>query len=73
LKSIQKAFSSNEYEKIKIGIGRPNSKDQEEVSNYVLGNFPEGIFIYYNNFLEQLEKIKADVFPKILNYFNIKL
>lgn len=70
---MQKAFNSNEYEKIKIGIGRPNSKSQEEVANYVLGNFPEGKLYLSFIHIEQLTKIKQDVFPKIVNYFNLKL
>jgi PTH1 family peptidyl-tRNA hydrolase len=43
LKSIQQNFSSNDFEKIKIGIGRPNSKDPNEVADYVLEKFPECI------------------------------
>ena len=39
---MQQAFSSNEFEKIKIGIGRPNTKDPEEVADYVLKKFPQG-------------------------------
>ena len=45
IKSIVTAFGHNEFEKIKIGIGRPNSKNPEIVSNYVLGEFSQGIWL----------------------------
>ena len=42
LKSIVQQIKSNDFEKIKIGIGRPNSKDPDVVANYCLSNFPSG-------------------------------
>jgi len=42
LKSIVKQLNSNDFEKIKIGIGRPSSKDPEVVANYCLSNIPRG-------------------------------
>lgn len=45
LKSIVDNLKSNDFQKIKIGIGRPNSKDPEVVANYVLGNFSDCKYI----------------------------
>jgi len=47
LKSIAKQINTNDYEKIKIGIGRPNSKDPEVVANYCISNIPKGILFYF--------------------------
>ena len=57
------AFGSNNFEKVKIGIGRPESKNPEVVAKWVLSEFPE----------EHLDKIKLEAFPKIIKAFNLLL
>lgn len=49
LKSLTTAFAKNDFMKIKIGVGRPNSTNQEHVVKYVLDRIPEGIKLVYNN------------------------
>jgi peptidyl-tRNA hydrolase len=39
LKSIFSCLKTNDYEKIKIGVGRPDTHDPEIVAQYVLGEF----------------------------------
>jgi PTH1 family peptidyl-tRNA hydrolase len=58
---MQNSFSSNDFEKIKIGIGRPNSKDPNVVADYVLKEFPD----------DHLNKIREGVYPKILKHINL--
>lgn len=58
---MQKMFNSNDFEKIKIGIGRPNSKDPDVVADYVLKDFPA----------QHLDKIRETVYPKIIKAINL--
>lgn len=62
IKSVMTAFGHNNFEKIKIGIGRPYSKDPEIVSKFVLSKFSKN----------ELEGLEATSFAKIENYFNLK-
>lgn len=62
IKSLNKYFKNEDYEKIKVGIGRPTSKDPNIVANYVVGKF--------NN--REIDLIKAKAYPKIENYLNLK-
>ena len=39
LKSIIASLKSNDFKRLRIGIGRPKSRDRESVSQYVLSNF----------------------------------
>jgi PTH1 family peptidyl-tRNA hydrolase len=61
IKSMVSSFGCNSFEKIKIGIGRPESKNPEVVANWVLQEFPQ----------THLEKIKSDAFPKIIKQLNL--
>ena len=70
LKSLNQALSSNEFEKIKIGIGRPNSKNPDDVGDYVLENFSNGNY-FINMITDHLIKIKESVFPKIIKAINL--
>ncbi len=51
----------NDFEKIKIGIGRPNSKDPNIVANYCLADIPN----------DHLNKIKSETFEKITKHLNL--
>lgn len=62
IKSFNRHFKNDSYEKIKIGIGRPDSRDPDIVSDYVLSNFSK----------KELEIIEASSFLKIENYINLK-
>jgi len=55
LKSINDTFCSNDYLKVKIGVGRPTSHNPKVVSDFVLGSIP----------LKDLEVIKTNAFPRI--------
>ncbi len=41
LRSIQKELGTNEFRRVRVGVGRPDSTDPEVVSNWVLGPFDE--------------------------------
>jgi peptidyl-tRNA hydrolase, PTH1 family len=60
LKSVRSCFGSNDFEKIKIGIGRPNSKNPDVVAGYVLKDFPD----------EHLKLIREGAYPRILKGIN---
>lgn len=60
IKSIMSAFGHNTFEKIKIGIGRPKSRDTEVVCDYVLAEF---------NRIER-EILEIETFPKIEDYLS---
>jgi PTH1 family peptidyl-tRNA hydrolase len=60
LKSVRSCFGSNDFEKIKIGIGRPNSKNPDVVAGYVLKDFPE----------DHLKLIKEGAYSRIIKGIN---
>lgn len=62
IKSIVNALGNNNFEKIKIGIGRPSSHNPSIVSNYVLSKFTNG----------QIKVLEDTSFVKIENYLNYK-
>lgn len=39
VQSVIGAVGGKEFKRLQLGIGRPNSRDPEAVSNYVLQNF----------------------------------
>ncbi|MSX01932.1 MAG: aminoacyl-tRNA hydrolase [Actinobacteria bacterium] len=41
LKSLRKGFGSEQFGRIRIGVGRPDSTDRKEVSDYVLGRWQQ--------------------------------
>ena len=41
LKSLRDGFASNDFWRLRVGVGRPDSTDPEIVSAYVLGRFAE--------------------------------
>ena len=41
LKSLAQGFGSNDFWRVRVGVGRPDSTDPEIVSSYVLGRFTE--------------------------------
>ena len=41
LKSLRDGFASNDYWRVRVGVGRPDSTDPEIVSAHVLGRFSE--------------------------------
>jgi peptidyl-tRNA hydrolase, PTH1 family len=41
LKSLKQGLGSNDYWRVRVGVGRPDSSDPEIVSAYVLGRFSE--------------------------------
>ena len=41
LKSLRDGFGSNDYWRVRVGVGRPDSTDPEIVARYVLGRFRE--------------------------------
>jgi PTH1 family peptidyl-tRNA hydrolase len=41
LKSLRDGFGSNDYWRVRTGVGRPDSTDPEIVSAHVLGRFSE--------------------------------
>ena len=51
-----------DFIRIGIGISRPRCRDRGTVGSYVLGNFSSN----------ELDVLKNDVFPKILNEHFIK-
>jgi peptidyl-tRNA hydrolase, PTH1 family len=42
LKSLESGLGSRDFERVRIGVGRPDSTDPEIVSRWVLGRFSEG-------------------------------
>lgn len=41
LKSLDRGFGSRDFQRVRIGVGRPDSTDPEVVSRFVLGRFDE--------------------------------
>jgi peptidyl-tRNA hydrolase, PTH1 family len=41
LKSVATALGSNDFRRVRVGVGRPDSTDPEIVSRHVLGRFTE--------------------------------
>jgi peptidyl-tRNA hydrolase, PTH1 family len=41
LKSVKRELGSNEFTRVRVGVGRPDSTDPEIVSRHVLGRFSE--------------------------------
>ena len=41
LKSLKQGLGSNDFWRVRVGVGRPDSTDPEIVSSYVLGRFSE--------------------------------
>ncbi|MGB0872874.1 MAG: aminoacyl-tRNA hydrolase [Solirubrobacterales bacterium] len=41
LRSIQKELGTNDFRRVRVGVGRPDSTDPEVVSSWVLGPFDE--------------------------------
>jgi peptidyl-tRNA hydrolase, PTH1 family len=41
LKSLRDGFASNDFWRVRVGVGRPDTTDPEVVSAYVLGRFSE--------------------------------
>ncbi len=41
LKSLKRGFGDTEFQRVRVGVGRPDSTDPEIVSAYVLGRFSE--------------------------------
>lgn len=62
LKGVINSFGNNNFEKIKIGIGRPESKNPLIVSNYVLSRFER----------KEIEILEELSFRKIEDYINRK-
>lgn len=56
-------FGCNSFEKIKVGVGRPQSKNPEIVADWVLKDFSP----------EHLEKIRSEAFPRIIKHLNLLL
>jgi len=42
LKSLERGLGSRDFQRVRIGVGRPDSTDPEIVSRWVLGRFSEG-------------------------------
>lgn len=55
VKSVRNALGVPQTEKILIGIGRPNSKDPEVVSDYVLGQWTR----------KERQELEEQVFPAV--------
>lgn len=62
IKSFIKFYKNEDFEKIKIGIGRPNSKDPDIVGKYVLSKFRPN----------EIDVLESTSFKKIENYLNLK-
>jgi PTH1 family peptidyl-tRNA hydrolase len=41
LKSVRRELGTNQFSRVRVGVGRPASSDPEVVSDYVLGRFSE--------------------------------
>lgn len=41
LRSIKESLGTGDFRRVRVGVGRPDSTDQEIVSNWVLGKFGE--------------------------------
>jgi PTH1 family peptidyl-tRNA hydrolase len=41
LKSLDRGLGSRDFQRVRIGVGRPDSTDPEIVSRHVLGRFEE--------------------------------
>jgi PTH1 family peptidyl-tRNA hydrolase len=41
LKSLKRELGSPDFQRVRVGVGRPDSTDPEVVSGYVLGRFAE--------------------------------
>jgi PTH1 family peptidyl-tRNA hydrolase len=42
LKSLRRELGGPDFQRVRVGVGRPDSTDPEVVSAYVLGRFSEG-------------------------------
>ena len=42
LKSLKQGFGSPDFQRVRIGVGRPDSTDPEIVANHVLGKWQQG-------------------------------
>ena len=56
IKSIDTGIGSNNYKRIRVGIGRPPHKGME-VSDYVLGQFKDGELKAISNVIESVKEI----------------
>ncbi len=74
LKSIENALNSNEYKRIRIGVG---SNQEKNLSNYVLSNFLDDeleILKETFNFVSNiLDLYIYRTFPEMLNYYSKNL
>jgi PTH1 family peptidyl-tRNA hydrolase len=43
LKSLKRELGSPDFQRVRVGVGRPDSTDPEVVSSYVLGRFSEPV------------------------------
>lgn len=62
LKSIDSCISSN-YNRIRLGIGHPQARDEESIINHVLSSFSKSD----KQTLENNIKIVADLLPLLIN------
>ncbi len=71
LKSIESHLKTNEYKRIKIGIGKDKNQDKID---YVIGNMPKEEFEIINKKANQAEKIIDDYlnmnFDNFMNKYN---
>jgi PTH1 family peptidyl-tRNA hydrolase len=65
LKSIQSSFQSASFDRLRIGIDRPDTKDREEVGRYVLGRFKE-------TEMDVLERVSFPLVEQIVKDWVIK-
>jgi peptidyl-tRNA hydrolase, PTH1 family len=73
VKSISQLLGTNEYARLKIGVGRPSHPDFA-VSDYVLGNFPPEELKFMDQYLDKasdaLESFVLDGLSKASTKFN---
>ena len=63
LKSIKRELGSADFERVRVGVGRPDSTDPEIVSAYVLGRFRESdaqVRDLVDSACEQVERLVLD-------------
>ncbi len=61
IKSVIKSFSGeNIFRRVRIGIGRPESKDPEIVADYVLSKFKK----------DEMKRLTEEIFPEVYKKIN---
>lgn len=71
IKSVMESLKTAEFLRIRVGIGRPESRNSFVVSRYVTSNFSPGFLILIFNrilLLEEMETLKNFSFMEMMKF-----